>query len=128
MNNQTNYSVSEINYIDALPIIGCVILYCCCLHCVPKLIFHLRNRDNINIDNLNYDQYISQLQELFGKKNVYIYKYKDMKNDIQLHVKGICDFIGVDTPKFRNKKRNIGYSLWQLKLSLFINKVIELSF
>lgn len=73
-------------------------------------------------DNINYDSYIEHLQNLYGKDRVYIYEYEDMTKDINDHVKGICDFIGVEPPKFKNKKRNSGHSLWQLKTAVKINR------
>ena len=75
----------------------------------------------INIKKLNYEPYIKHIIKLFGKENVYIYDYKDLKNNINSFVNNMCGFIGVQSPVFGNVKRNIGYSLWQLKLSLFIN-------
>ncbi|RLF46365.1 MAG: hypothetical protein DRN29_05240, partial [Thermoplasmata archaeon] len=40
--------------------------------------------------------------ELFGKKNVYVYKFEEIKKDIYGFVEGICSFIGVDAPEFKN--------------------------
>ena len=76
-------------------------------------------------ENLDYDSYINNLIKMFGKNNVYVYQFGDMKKDINKHVKDICDFMGVETPEFENKKRNIGYSLWQLKVSLLLNNLFR---
>jgi len=79
----------------------------------------------VNINDLNYQPYIDHLIDVFDKKNVYIYKFEDMKKDIHSHVKKICDFIGVNVPDFTNKRVNAGYSLWQLKVSLVLNSFFK---
>lgn len=72
-------------------------------------------------ENIDYNSYIKHLQNQFGKDRVYIYEYEYMKKNINNHVKGICEFIGAKPSKFQNKKRNSGFSLWQLKTAAKIN-------
>ncbi|MBN1389966.1 MAG: sulfotransferase [Candidatus Thermoplasmatota archaeon] len=72
--------------------------------------------------NINYDSYIEHLFKIYGKENVYIYQFGDMKKDVNQFVKGICDFIGTETPTFSNKRINSGHSLWQLKVSRIMNR------
>jgi len=74
------------------------------------------------IKKLDYEPYINRLLELFGEKNIYIYKYEDMKQDIHCFVEKLCNFIGVKPPEFKNIQHNVGYSLWQLKVSLILNR------
>lgn len=79
----------------------------------------------VNIDDLNYEHYIRNLNDLFYEKNVYIYKFEDMKKDIFMHVKGICNFIDVEVPPFKNYSVNSGYSFWQLKISILLNHLFK---
>lgn len=81
----------------------------------------------VNIDKFDYGSYTKYLLELFGKENVYIYRFEEMKRDIYSFVNGICNFMGVDSPNFKNKKWNVGYSLWQLKTSLILNHFFKTS-
>ena len=80
---------------------------------------------HINPEKFEYEPYVKYLYELFGKKNVYVYKFEEIKKDIYGFVEGICSFIGVDAPEFKNVKRNVGYSLWQLKVSRVINMLFK---
>jgi len=84
-------------------------------------------QETINIDNFDYGPYIKYLLELFGKENVYVYKFEEMKRDIYSFVDGICNFMGVVRPNFKNKKWNVGYSLWQLKTALMLNNFFKTS-
>jgi len=96
--------------------------------CGGVLSFQYFKKNIININKINYDPYIEHLYELFGKKNVFVYKFENMKEDIHKLVNNICSFIGVKTPNFNNVYRNIGYSFWQLKISLLINRFFKTSF
>ena len=78
-------------------------------------------------NRINYEPYIKYLFRLFGKRNVYIYEFGNMKKDIHCYVKGICDFMGVKMPTFRNEKLNISYSMWQLKVALIVNQFFKTS-
>jgi len=93
--------------------------------CGGVLSFKEYQKKVINIENLNFWPYVKCLFEYFGEKNVYIYKFENMKKDIHSFVDGICRFLGVETPNFKNRKRNVGYSLYQLKMSLLINKFFK---
>jgi hypothetical protein len=80
------------------------------------------------IEKLNYDPYIDYLIKLFGKENVYIYNFEYLKDDVHGFVDDLCDFIEVDSPDFKNIKKNIGYSFWQLKLSRILNHFFKTPF
>jgi hypothetical protein len=54
---------------------------------------------------LNYEKYSKCLKSLF--KEVLISDFKNLKNDSNQFIKDICDFIGVNVPKYENKHRNI---------------------
>lgn len=82
-------------------------------------------RKIINLNKFDYEPYIKYLLKLFKKNKIYVYRYEDMGKDINSHVKGICDFIGVDVPEFTLERKNIGYSLWQLKVSRFVNNLFR---
>ena len=74
-----------------------------------------------NIKKLDYEPYVEALYKKFGKANVYVYNFEDLTKDTGSFVDDLCDFIGVDKPEFKNVKRNVSYSLNQVKLSLFFN-------
>ena len=65
------------------------------------------------------------LYELFGKDRVHVYDFASLKKDSYSFVKNICEFIGAETPSFTNTPRNIGYSLWQLKVSRMANNLFK---
>ena len=78
-----------------------------------------------NVDKFNYEFYIDLLYGLFGESNVYTYALEDLKRDPENIIKDICDFIGVDVPSFSLEKRNVSYSLGQLKISLILNRLFK---
>jgi hypothetical protein len=82
-------------------------------------------KEHINMDKINYEKYIEYLKKLFGKENVYIYKFENLKKNANSFVNGICKFIGTETPNFKRIKRNIGYSFWQTKVSILINNIYK---
>jgi hypothetical protein len=82
----------------------------------------------LNIEKLNFGLYIKKLYRLFGKKNVFIYKFEDLKKDVNNLVKDICNFIGVEKPIINpSEKRNVSFTINQLKLSLFFNRFFKTS-
>ncbi len=118
-----------------------------------KIIFGTRNRDELlvswyikyvmdggielfdnylnktlNNEKFNFEPYIKNLYKLFGKNNVFIYKFEDLRQDVNSFVKQICNFIGVEMPVINaTKKRNVSYSINQLKLTLFLNRFFKTS-
>jgi hypothetical protein len=75
----------------------------------------------IAIEKLDYEPYVNYLIRLFGEENVYVYNFEYLKDETREFVDDLCSFIGVDSPEFKNIKRNRGYSLWQLKFSRIFN-------
>jgi len=84
-------------------------------------------KEHINMDKINYEKYNENLIKLFGKKNVYIYKFENLKKNANSFVEGICKFIGTETPNFKIIRWNIGYSFWQTKISILINNIYKTS-
>lgn len=79
-----------------------------------------------NVKKLDYEPYIDFLYDLYGKENVYVYKFEDLKNDAIGFVRGVCDFIGVVVPSFKNEKSNVAYNINQLKIALFLNRFLRI--
>jgi hypothetical protein len=79
----------------------------------------------INVEKLRYEKYLQHLIELYDRKNIYVYQFNEMKNDITSFIGELCDFMDVQIQNFKNKKLNIGYSLWQLKFSKIINNIFK---
>jgi len=71
-------------------------------------------------DNLDFNRYIDCLQSLFN--DVLIYKYEDMKKNMDGVIKDICDFIGVDVPVYENIRTNVSMSENMMKLVRFLNQ------
>jgi len=84
--------------------------------------------DVINIERFNFERYTHYLKDIFGEENVYICKFEDLKENAYEFVSGICDFIGVKTPEFKNKKHNIAYGKRQIEVALTLNKFFRTRF
>jgi hypothetical protein len=72
---------------------------------------------------LNFEEYIEYLNGLFD--DVYVYKFEDLKKDDEKFVNEICNFIGVKAPPFVNVHRRVGYSDFQVKIMLFLNRLFK---
>lgn len=70
---------------------------------------------------LEFEKYIDYLNKTF--KDVYVYKFEDLKKDDNKFVKDICKFIGVEAPPFENVHRRVGYSDFQVKIIRFLNRL-----
>ncbi len=87
--------------------------------------FNEFKKNVINVDKINYDSYVKHLIGLYGERNVFVYKYESLKKDVDIFAERICDFMGVKKPNFDDISQNIGYSLWQLKISLLLNRFFK---
>ena len=85
------------------------------------LSFNDYRKNEINKKCLNFDEYISYLKNTFGEEKVFIYNFENLIKDTDSFIKILCNFLDIKKPNYNSKKRNIGYSLWQIKLSLLIN-------
>ena len=59
-------------------------------------------RRRLDPEFANHYQYIDYLRTLF--KDVYICYFGELKKDPKKFVKGICDFMNVEAPQFKNKR------------------------
>jgi len=75
----------------------------------------------VNINKFNFQPYIKSLFEYYGNKNVFIYDLNELKSNKEDFLNNLCNFIGVNVPKYTDKKINVSYTLNQIKLSLFFN-------
>ena len=75
---------------------------------------------------LDFDSYIDYLNDLFNE--VLVYRFEDLKQNPFNFVKNICDFIGLDTPRFENRIWEKRWSKRQIKLGLFLNHFFNSSF
>lgn len=83
---------------------------------------------HIDKKNFQYKDFIQHLYNLFGKNNVLIYDFKDFTKDSENVIKKICDFIGVNVPKYDSKKRMVSLSRRQLKLVQCFNHLFRTRF
>lgn len=67
----------------------------------------------------DFDLYLKEVQKRFS--NIYIYHLEDLKKNPKGRIKGICDFIGVDTPNYKIVKRNASLSIKQLEMLRKLN-------
>ena len=74
---------------------------------------------------LEYDEYIKYLKALFGKNNVYVMKFEDLKEDANKFVSGLCKFMNVKTPEFENKKYNVSINEKQIEVLRLINRAFK---
>ncbi|MEF8849071.1 MAG: sulfotransferase domain-containing protein [Candidatus Thermoplasmatota archaeon] len=81
----------------------------------------------VNTDKLEYKPYLEELQCYFGKENVFVYRLRELKKDPEALVEKVCSFIGSKPVSFKNVKHNVGYSLWQLKVSRVLNNLFKSS-
>ena len=72
---------------------------------------------------LDFDAYLKHVRSLFS--DVYVDYLENLKKDNYTFVKGICDFIGVDVPKYNNKRHNINLTKKQTKLCLHLNHLFN---
>jgi len=79
----------------------------------------------LNINVLDYEPYIQRLYELYGKNKVYVYHYEDLVKNSEAFVGGICRFLDVSPSKIAEGIPNVGYSLWQLRISRLINRIYK---
>lgn len=55
----------------------------------------------------NHEMIIKELTSVFGVDSVLILYYSELVQDADRYVKKICDFMGVEVPKFVNRKYNV---------------------
>jgi hypothetical protein len=82
-------------------------------------------RDVMNLEKLNYEQYIERLVELYGKKNVFIFTFENLSEKPEQTIKEICNFIGCEVPSYKLRRRNISYGKTELKASLILNRLFK---
>lgn len=56
----------------------------------------IKNRDNFIVDSLHYNEIISEYEFLFGRENICVLVFEEMRSDKDLYIKKLCDFIGID--------------------------------
>ena len=74
---------------------------------------------------LDYDLLKKHLFQIFGKDNVLILEYEDLKQNAKEFVEKISSFIGVKAPSFTFKKHNVSVGEKQLKLGRLLNHLID---
>lgn len=83
--------------------------------------------DQINTAFFDYEPYLQRLNELF--REVFIYRYEDFRKKPYKVIEKMCDFIGVRSPEIEkeayNRKWNIGYTEYQIKIARIINKIFK---
>jgi len=79
----------------------------------------------LNLNNLNYEEYVKRLADFYGDNNVYIYKFENLIKEHEKTIKEICGFIGCSIPKYRLIRRNVGFGEKEIKASLLLNKIFK---
>jgi hypothetical protein len=75
-------------------------------------------------ETLNFKGYVFYLSNLFND-NVFVTNYETLVKDPQNFVKGICDFIGVETPVFENKETYKSLSYNQTNAIILFDKIFK---
>lgn len=73
-----------------------------------------------------FDDYVSYLKTLFSE--VYVYEFKQLKEDPYAFVEGICNFLGVAVPVFDPTPHNISYSDFQTHIVRSFNMFFKSEF
>jgi hypothetical protein len=73
----------------------------------------------------DYDKLINLLNGIFGSKNVYIYKFEELRDNPKKSIDGICKFMKEDTPDFEIKQHNVAWSKKQIFLCRNFNKIFN---
>ncbi len=69
---------------------------------------------------IDMDEYAKEVNDRFDE--VYVYKFEDLKKNPDKVIKGICAFIGVSVPDYKNVKRNASLNDKQLNTLRILNK------
>lgn len=81
-------------------------------------------KEKYPISLLYWDKYINYLETLFGRWNVYIASFEEMKKDSYKFYKGLCNFIGCEMPnKFKSYNLNHSPSKKIINFLIFADKI-----
>jgi len=58
--------------------------------------YSFENKDQFILDTIDYDSVIKTYEELFGKENICVLVYEDLKQNKNSFVKKLTDFMGID--------------------------------
>lgn len=75
---------------------------------------------------IDMDAYEERLRQMFNK--VLVYTQEELLNKREKTVNKICEFIGVETPDFSYKRRNVSPKLYQLEARRRLNKFYNSEF
>lgn len=82
--------------------------------------------DSLDLDTFKYSYYLKAIQDRFGKRNMYIYLYEDMQNDINAFIKGMLGFLGeTEEISFKNTRHNPSFGILQIRLCRVLNFFFE---
>ena len=76
-------------------------------------------------EKYDYDKLFSLLSKLFGKNNIHVFRLEELKRNHHSCVKGVCDFMGVEVPKYGNRKYNPKMSNRKIWLCRLLNKIFN---
>ena len=78
-------------------------------------------REIMEVKYGDFDAIFQLVYDLFGKNNTYIYRFEDFVENKRDCIDGICKFMGVKTPQYRDIRINVSWNERQLKLCRFLN-------
>jgi len=79
----------------------------------------------MNKETLDFTTYAVYLQNLFGRDNVLVLNYQDLKNDPHAFVELICDFIGVEVPMYEVKTTYPSLDDGQVAIIVLFDKIFK---
>jgi len=74
---------------------------------------------------LDFEYYISYVRQLWGNKNIYVYRYEDLKENPHKFIEGICNFMDVSVPDFTNRIVNKSIKGWHINIIRFMASSIR---
>jgi len=82
-------------------------------------------KEEVDPKYFDTDSYIKYLQNLFGTKKVYVYRFEELKENPHKFLLGICSFIGTDIPVYKNKVYQKGFTDGQKETMRRLNKIFH---
>ncbi len=85
---------------------------------------------NVDIRSLNYFNMYQALEKNFGKENILIMPFEELKNNKKKFFKNMCNFMGTDFNNIEiiKKKVNRSYSVFSSKIARIFNRFMRASY
>jgi len=84
------------------------------------------NTEHPFFKRFEYGEYIEDIAATFGKDNVYVYLFENLKKDKRTFLKNLLNFLGEKKiPVFEDKVHNKGYGATQVRIARGLNRFFK---